>query len=90
MVENKRRRQLFSNCFKISKSKSKPEQSPINNKEDRFIQEEKSIVEKIIKGNINMYKLFIDYLPLKTRLSRYVLQSTIFPITCALEITIVI
>ncbi|TMW39201.1 hypothetical protein DOY81_015719, partial [Sarcophaga bullata] len=49
VVENKRRRQLFSNCFKISKSKSKPEQSPINNEEDHFIQEEKSIVEKIIK-----------------------------------------
>ncbi|XP_037819690.1 ATP-binding cassette sub-family A member 3 [Lucilia sericata] len=51
VVENKKRRQIFGNSFKICKSKGKSEQCPISNEEDRFIQEEKSSVEKIIKDN---------------------------------------
>lgn len=50
MVENKRRREIFNRSCKLPKSKSKSEQCPTNNEDDRFIQEEKSTVDKIIKG----------------------------------------
>lgn len=55
-MENKRRRQALSKPFKFSKSKAKSEQCPIESEEDRFIQEEKSTVEKIIKGMYVYYK----------------------------------
>lgn len=50
-MENNRRRHKISSAFKINLFKTKPSRDNSDNEQDRFIQEEKSTVEKIIKGN---------------------------------------
>ncbi|XP_019894830.1 retinal-specific phospholipid-transporting ATPase ABCA4 isoform X3 [Musca domestica] len=52
VVENNRRRHKISSAFKINLFKTKPSRDNSDNEQDRFIQEEKSTVEKIIKDNV--------------------------------------
>ncbi|XP_073824278.1 engulfment ABC Transporter in the ovary [Musca autumnalis] len=52
IVENNRRRHKISSAFRIPTFKTKPLRNSNDNEEDRFIQEEKSTVEKIIKDNV--------------------------------------
>ncbi|XP_075151288.1 engulfment ABC Transporter in the ovary isoform X2 [Haematobia irritans] len=52
VVENNSRRQKISGTCQFGNCKTKPENTSNEHEEDRFIQEEKSTVEKIIRDNV--------------------------------------
>ncbi|XP_013113812.2 ATP-binding cassette sub-family A member 2 [Stomoxys calcitrans] len=61
VVENNHRRQKISGSCKIGNFRTKPDNTTHHQEEDRFIQEEKSTVEKIIRDNVqNEYPLVVQ------------------------------
>ncbi|KAL9874746.1 phospholipid-transporting ATPase ABCA3-like isoform 2-T2 [Glossina fuscipes fuscipes] len=64
VVENKKRRYAIENLLKCSKGAKKFDQFPTpNHEEDRLVQEEKSVVDQILKDNSeHEYPLFVQNL----------------------------